>query len=86
MIHTTLAIVIVMYVSRARHRGANQLRAKIIITLFRCALNTEMKEENKISLEVLINQPLPQQPEAVAKICYFCVSSIKGLISSENLE
>ena len=59
---------------------------KNLLTLFRCALNTEMKEENKISLEVLINQPLPQQPEAVAKIRYFCVSSIKGLISSENLE
>lgn len=45
MIHTTLAIVIVMYVSRARHRGANQLRAKNLLTLFRCALNTETKME-----------------------------------------
>ena len=39
-------------VSRARHRGAIELRAKNHLTLFQCALNTEnvrrkAKEENK---------------------------------------
>ena len=47
MIHTTLAIVIVMYVSRARHRGALELRAKNHLTLFQCALNTETKTKGE---------------------------------------
>ena len=53
-------------VSRARHRGALELRAKNLLTLFQCALNTETineLRENK-GFAVFLKNAVPQ-PEAV---------------------
>ena len=75
MIHTTLTIVIVMYVSRARHRGALEYRAKNHLTLFRCALNTETKTEGgKTKVLQCSTKTLPQQP--VKRLCIWLVYTV----------
>ena len=75
MIHTTLAIVIVMYVSRARHRGALELRAKNLLTLFQCALNTEtingMRKNNSFVTFYIKTPPQCHAHRSIIKDYFF---------------